>query len=75
MKEIIVTKAEAGQRFDRYLKKYMPEAASGLPVGPEEMYRLFRKMSGLSGKRSRPQEKEKSPCGSRFICCMPQKIS
>ena len=26
MKEIIVTKAEAGQRFDRYLKKYMPEA-------------------------------------------------
>ena len=37
MKEIIVTKAEAGQRFDRYLKKYMPEAASGF------LHKMLRK--------------------------------
>ena len=36
MKEIIVTKAEAGQRFDRFLGKYMPGATSGFFINQQE---------------------------------------
>ena len=52
MKEIIVTKAEAGQRFDRYLKKYMPEAASGF------LHKMLRKKNiKLNGNKAEGNEK------------------
>lgn len=54
MREIIVTKAEAGQRFDRYLQKYMPEAAAGF------LHKMLRKKNiKLNGKKAEGREKIK----------------
>ncbi len=54
MREIIVTKAEAGQRFDRYLQKYMPGAAAGF------LHKMLRKKNiKLNGKKAEGREKIK----------------
>ena len=52
MREITVTKAEAGQRFDRFLSKYMPGAASGF------LHKMLRKKNiKLNGKKAEGNEK------------------
>lgn len=54
MREIIVTRAEAGQRFDRYLQKYMPGAANGF------LHKMLRKKNiKLNGKKAEGKEKIK----------------
>lgn len=54
MKEIIVTKAEAGQRFDRFLGKYMPGATSGF------LHKMLRKKNiKLNGNKAEGNEKMK----------------
>lgn len=54
MREIIVTKAEAGQRFDRYLQKYMPGAANGF------LHKMLRKKNiKLNGRKAEGKEKIK----------------
>ncbi len=52
MKEIIVTKKEAGQRLDKLLKKYLKEAPDGF------LYRMLRKKNiVLNGKKAAGKEK------------------
>lgn len=54
MREIIVTKAEDGQRFDRYLQKYMPKAAAGF------LHKMLRKKNiKLNGQKAEGKEKIK----------------
>ena len=49
MKEITITKNEAQQRVDRFLKKYMPEASTGF------IYKMLRKKRiKLNGARTTP---------------------
>ncbi len=56
MQEIIITKNEAGQRFDKYLFKYFKEAPSSF------IYKMLRKKNiELNGKKS--DGKEKLNCG------------
>ena len=51
MKEITITKNEAGQRFDKYLFKYFKEASSGF------IYKMLRKKNiTLNGKKSDGKE-------------------
>ena len=51
MKEIIIRDNEAGQRFDKYLKKYMPDASSGF------LYKMLRKKNiVLNGKKADGKE-------------------
>lgn len=55
MKEIIVTNAEAGQRFDRFLGKYMPGAAAGF------LHKMLRKKNiKLNGNKAEGNEKIKA---------------
>lgn len=50
MKEITITKREEGQRFDRFLIKYLPGASSGF------LHKMLRKKNiKLNGKKSRRQ--------------------
>ncbi len=52
MKEITITKNEAGQRFDKYLFKYFKEASSGF------IYKMLRKKNiTLNGKKSDGKDK------------------
>ncbi len=52
MREIRISKNEAGQRFDKYLKKYLPEAPSGF------LYKMLRKKNIiLNGKKASGNEK------------------
>lgn len=54
MREIIVTKAEAGQRFDRFLGRYLPEASSGF------IHKMLRKKNiKLNAGRADGSEKIK----------------
>ncbi len=51
MREIIISEKEAGQRFDKYLKKYFKEAGSGF------LYKMLRKKNiVLNGKKSTGNE-------------------
>lgn len=51
MKEITITKREEGQRFDRFLIKYLPGASSGL-------HKMLRKKNiKLNGKKAEGREK------------------
>ncbi len=51
MKEIIVTKSDSGSRFDKYLKKLLPGASSGL------IYKQLRKKNiTLNGNKSDGRE-------------------
>lgn len=51
MKEIIIKANDAGQRFDKYLFKYFPEAGSGF------IYKMLRKKNiVLNGKKSDGKE-------------------
>lgn len=52
MKEIVIKENEAGQRFDKYLKKYMPEAPGSF------LYKMLRKKNiVLNGKKASGSEK------------------
>lgn len=52
MKEITVTKREEGQRFDRFLGKYLPGASSGF------LHKMLRKKNiKLNGKKAEGKEK------------------
>ena len=52
MKEIIITKREEGQRFDRFLGKYLPGASSGF------LHKMLRKKNiKLNGKKAEGKEK------------------
>ena len=54
MREIIVTKAEAGQRFDRFLGRYLPEVSSGF------IHKMLRKKNiKLNAGRADGSEKIK----------------
>lgn len=51
MQKIIVTKGEAGWRFDRYLKKMLPEASTGF------LYKMLRKKNiTLNGRKAAGNE-------------------
>lgn len=52
MKEITITKREEGQRFDRFLGKYLPGASSGF------LHKMLRKKNiKLNGKKAEGKEK------------------
>ncbi len=52
MKEIVIKENESGQRFDKYLKKYMPHAPAGF------LYKMLRKKNiVLNGKKVSGSEK------------------
>ena len=52
MKEVTITKREEGQRFDRFLGKYLPGASSGF------LHKMLRKKNiTLNGKKAAGQEK------------------
>ena len=52
MKEITITKREEGQRFDKYLCKYLPGATSGF------LHKMLRKKNiKLNGKKAEGKEK------------------
>ena len=52
MKEIIIKGNEAGQRFDKYLKKYLSEAPGSF------IYKMLRKKNiTLNGKKADGSEK------------------
>ena len=52
MKEITITKREEGQRFDKYLGKYLPGASSGF------LHKMLRKKNiKLNGKKAEGREK------------------
>lgn len=52
MKEITITKREEGQRFDKYLCKYLPGATSGF------LHKMLRKKNiKLNGKKAEGREK------------------
>lgn len=52
MKEIVIKKNESGQRFDKYLKKYLPEAPGSF------IYKMLRKKNiVLNGKKASGNEK------------------
>lgn len=52
MKELMITQREAGQRFDRFLLKYMPE------VSPGFLHKMMRKKNiKLNGKKAEGREK------------------
>ncbi|MCD8020734.1 MAG: RluA family pseudouridine synthase [Clostridiales bacterium] len=52
MREIHITKAESGQRLDRFLGKYMPEASSGF------LYKMMRKKNiKLNGRKAEGSER------------------
>ncbi len=54
MKEIIIKSNEAGQRFDKFLKKYLPAAPAGF------VYKMLRKKNILlNGKKASGSEKLK----------------
>ncbi|HOO79460.1 MAG TPA: RluA family pseudouridine synthase [Lachnospiraceae bacterium] len=51
MKEIVITKADAGQRMDKYLRKYLPGASSGF------LYKMLRKKNiVLNSKKAEGNE-------------------
>ncbi len=51
MQEITITAKDAGQRFDKYLRKYMPEAGSGF------LYKMLRKKNiTLNGRKAEGNE-------------------
>ena len=51
MQEIQITAKDAGQRLDKYLKKYLPEAGSGF------LYKMLRKKNiTLNGKKAEGNE-------------------
>ena len=52
MKEVTITKREEGQRFDRFLGKYLPGASSGF------LHKMLRKKNiKLNGKKAEGREK------------------
>lgn len=52
MKEIVIVKADSGQRFDKYLKKYLRAASNGF------IYKMLRKKNiKLNGKRAEGSER------------------
>lgn len=52
MREVIIKKNEAGQRLDKYLKKYLPRAQTGF------LYKMLRKKNILlNGKKAAGNEK------------------
>ncbi len=51
MKQFTITKKDAGQRFDKYLKKLLPEASAGF------IYKMLRKKNiTLNGKKAEGRE-------------------
>ena len=47
MREIVIKENEAGQRFDKFLKKYLSEATGGF------LYKMLRKKNiVLNGKKA-----------------------
>jgi 23S rRNA pseudouridine955/2504/2580 synthase len=51
MREILITGKDAGQRLDKYLRKYLPEAGSGF------LYKMLRKKNiTLNGKKAEGNE-------------------
>ena len=52
MREVRIKKAQAGQRLDRFLGKYLPEASSGF------LHKMLRKKNiVLNGKKATGNEK------------------
>lgn len=52
MREIVIKENEAGQRFDKFLKKYLSEATGGF------LYKMLRKKNiVLNGKKATGNEK------------------
>ena len=69
MREVTIGPNEGGQRFDKYLKKYLKEAGSGF------LYKMLRKKNiTLNGRRADGSEKlnereaERGRPGLLFSC-------
>ena len=59
MKEILVNEKDAGQRMDKFLKKYLKDAPASF------FYKMLRKKNiVLNGKKA--EGKEKLVCGDRI---------
>ena len=53
MKEITITKREEGQRFDKFLIKYLPGASAGF------LHKMLRKKNiKLNGKKAEERERK-----------------
>ena len=62
MREIIIKENEAGQRFDKFLKKYLPEASTGF------LYKMLRKKNiTLNGRKASGSEKLSAGDGVKFF--------
>lgn len=62
MKEVRIRENEAGQRFDKFLKKYFPEAPGSF------IYKMLRKKNiTLNGKKAAGDEKIKTGDGVKFF--------
>lgn len=65
MKEIIVQEAEAGQRLDRLLSRYLKEASRGF------LYKMLRKKNiTLNGKKAQGREIVRAKDRIRLFCRM-----
>ena len=63
MRDLTIGKNEAGQRMDKYLKKYFPEAGSGF------LYKMLRKKNiVLNGKKATGNEKLNCGDKVKFSC-------
>ena len=51
MRDLTIGKNEAGQRMDKYLKKYFPEAGSGF------LYKMLRKKNILLNEKKKQTER------------------
>ena len=62
MRETIIKENESGQRLDKYLKKYLPEAPGSF------IYKMLRKKNiTLNGKKAAGQEKLKNGDSVKFF--------
>ena len=62
MKETIIKENESGQRLDKYLKKYLPQAPGSF------IYKMLRKKNiTLNGKKAAGQEKLKTGDSIKFF--------
>ena len=69
MKEFVITPNEANQRFDKYLKKRLPQASTGF------LYKMLRKKNIiLNGKKAEGMKPLKSSLKTRMFFCGNSKL-
>ena len=70
MKETIIKENESGQRLDKYLKKYLPQAPGSF------IYKMLRKKNiTLNGKKAAGQEKLNTGDSIKFFLQRRQSIN